>query len=183
MPSRGRTSAMPPVTGALLAGLLQVVVDVHDEAVVVRASGEVDLATSGRFAAALDEAVDAVGDRAELVLDLRSLTFVDGNGARPPARVAAPATERGLLLRRWSNPDLDELLRLLGVELETAVPAASEEYAHLAELFVELGRLPTGHPRRAALRAALITGYLPVAQHIARRFRNRGEYPDDVEQV
>ncbi|MDT0351649.1 sigma-70 family RNA polymerase sigma factor [Pseudonocardia charpentierae] len=36
---------------------------------------------------------------------------------------------------------------------------------------------------RERLRAELIAGYLPVARNIARRFRNRGENPDDIEQV
>jgi RNA polymerase sigma-B factor len=60
-------------------------------------------------------------------------------------------------------------------------PASS--YAHLAPLFVELVRLPADHPRRAALRATLITGHLPVARNIARRFVHRGDTVEDLEQV
>ncbi|MGH3585908.1 MAG: SigB/SigF/SigG family RNA polymerase sigma factor [Pseudonocardia sp.] len=40
-----------------------------------------------------------------------------------------------------------------------------------------------GHPRRAELRSELVTGYLPVVQHIARRFAGRGEPVDDLEQA
>jgi RNA polymerase sigma-B factor len=43
--------------------------------------------------------------------------------------------------------------------------------------------LPEGHVDRERLRAELIAGYLPVARNIARRFRNRDENLDDVEQV
>ncbi len=56
-------------------------------------------------------------------------------------------------------------------------------FAHLAELFAERAGLPAGHPRHAGLRAALITGYLPVARNIARRFAHRGDTVDDLEQV
>ena len=56
-------------------------------------------------------------------------------------------------------------------------------YEHLAPLFVERGALPEGHPRRRRLRDELVGGYLPVAQHIARRHGHRGENADDLEQV
>jgi RNA polymerase sigma-B factor len=56
-------------------------------------------------------------------------------------------------------------------------------YEHLAPLFAERARLPADHPRRAELRTLLITGYLPVAQHIARRHAYRGENLEDLEQV
>jgi RNA polymerase sigma-B factor len=56
-------------------------------------------------------------------------------------------------------------------------------YEHLAPLFAERTALPEGHPRRERLREELIAGYLPVARHIARRYRHRGEPPQDLEQV
>ena len=70
--------------------------------------------------------------------------------------------------------------------LATAADAAERtenEYAHLAELFVERARLPQGDPRREVLRSRLITGYLPVAHNIAHRFLHRGDTLDDLEQV
>ena len=57
------------------------------------------------------------------------------------------------------------------------------DYAHLTPLFAELAALPPDHPDRAALRNKLVTGYLPVVQHIARRFAGRGEPVDDLEQA
>jgi RNA polymerase sigma-B factor len=57
------------------------------------------------------------------------------------------------------------------------------DYAHLAPLFDELAALPPEHPERPALRSKLVTGYLPVVQHIARRFSGRGEPVDDLEQA
>ena len=57
------------------------------------------------------------------------------------------------------------------------------DYAHLVPLFAELAALPADHPDRIALRSKLVTGYLPVVQHIARRFAGRGEPVDDLEQA
>ena len=57
------------------------------------------------------------------------------------------------------------------------------DYAHLGPLFLEFAALPADHPDRVALRNKLVTGYLPVVQHIARRFAGRGEPVDDLEQA
>ncbi|GAA1204041.1 RNA polymerase sigma factor SigF [Pseudonocardia alaniniphila] len=57
------------------------------------------------------------------------------------------------------------------------------DYAHLAPLFAEFASLPPDDPGRAGLRQKLVTGYLPVARHIARRFAGRGEPVDDLEQA
>lgn len=56
-------------------------------------------------------------------------------------------------------------------------------YEHLTPLFAEHAALPDGDARREALRDELICGYMPVARHIARRYRHRGENTDDLEQV
>ncbi|ANY07923.1 SigB/SigF/SigG family RNA polymerase sigma factor [Pseudonocardia sp. HH130630-07] len=60
---------------------------------------------------------------------------------------------------------------------------ADPEYAHLAPVLAEYAALDAGDPRREPLRDRLVTGYLPVAQHIARRFNHRGEPLDDLVQV
>nr|WP_245834388.1 RNA polymerase sigma factor SigF [Streptomyces aidingensis] len=51
------------------------------------------------------------------------------------------------------------------------------------ELFVELRTLPEGSPQRAELRDRLVRMHLPLVEHLARRFRNRGEPLDDLTQV
>jgi RNA polymerase sigma-B factor len=56
-------------------------------------------------------------------------------------------------------------------------------YEHLVPLFKEFTSLPEGDPRRPQLRDELVTGHLPVALHIARRFAHRGEPQEDLEQV
>jgi len=50
-------------------------------------------------------------------------------------------------------------------------------------LFIELGKLPDGSPERAELRNQLVRMHLPLVEHLARRFRNRGEPLDDLTQV
>ena len=56
-------------------------------------------------------------------------------------------------------------------------------YEHLVPLFKEFASLPDDDPRRQELREKLVTGHLPVALHIARRFAHRGEPQEDLEQV
>jgi RNA polymerase sigma-B factor len=66
----------------------------------------------------------------------------------------------------------------------TAVAQAEPNgYEHLAPMFVERATLPEGDARRRRLRDDLVAGYLPVANHIARRHGHRGEDADDLEQV
>jgi RNA polymerase sigma-B factor len=65
----------------------------------------------------------------------------------------------------------------------SATPRHVDGYEHLAPLFRELAALPPDDPRRAELRTRLVTGYLPVAQHIARKHGHRGEALEDLEQV
>lgn len=60
---------------------------------------------------------------------------------------------------------------------------ADPEYGHLSPLLERYAALPADHPDREKLRDELVRGFLPVAQHIARRFSNRGEPLDDLVQV
>ncbi|MFC4946081.1 SigB/SigF/SigG family RNA polymerase sigma factor [Pseudonocardia sp. GCM10023141] len=60
---------------------------------------------------------------------------------------------------------------------------ADSEYGHLVPLLEQHAALDANDPRREALRDELVTGFLPVAQHIARRFSGRGEPIDDLVQV
>ena len=56
-------------------------------------------------------------------------------------------------------------------------------YEHLTPMFAEMAELPEGDPRRAELRNKLVTGHLPLAEHIAARFSNRGVPREDLVQV
>ncbi|MCW0213146.1 MAG: SigB/SigF/SigG family RNA polymerase sigma factor [Pseudonocardia sp.] len=61
--------------------------------------------------------------------------------------------------------------------------ASDPEYGHLSPLLEEYAGLAPDDPRREPLRDQLVTGFLPIAQHIARRFNHRGEPLDDLVQV
>ncbi|MCC5478950.1 RNA polymerase sigma factor SigF [Streptomyces barringtoniae] len=50
-------------------------------------------------------------------------------------------------------------------------------------MFVELRTLKEGSPEYAELRNRLVRMHLPLVEHLARRFRNRGEPLDDLTQV
>lgn len=57
------------------------------------------------------------------------------------------------------------------------------DYRGLAPLFTEMAGLEADDPRRAELRERLITGHLPLAEHIAQRFSCKGIVKDDLLQV
>ncbi|HET9143916.1 MAG TPA: SigB/SigF/SigG family RNA polymerase sigma factor [Actinophytocola sp.] len=61
--------------------------------------------------------------------------------------------------------------------------SSNNEYEHLAPLFHELAAATDGDPRRARLRDELVTGHLPLAEHIATRFSHRGVPREDLVQV
>lgn len=50
-------------------------------------------------------------------------------------------------------------------------------------LFVRLSALPEGSAERVELRNQLVRMHIPLVEHLARRFRNRGEPLDDLTQV
>ncbi|HLL68889.1 MAG TPA: RNA polymerase sigma factor SigF [Micromonosporaceae bacterium] len=64
-------------------------------------------------------------------------------------------------------------------------PARSGKEADAAAkaLLTLLADLPAGSPDRARVRERLIELYVPLAEYLARRFRNRGEQYDDLVQV
>jgi RNA polymerase sigma-B factor len=65
----------------------------------------------------------------------------------------------------------------------TQTTTAHDAEDRTARLLATLASLPEGHPRRPAARDRLIESLLPLAAHLARRFRDRGEPLDDLVQV
>ncbi|MFD7920144.1 RNA polymerase sigma factor SigF [Streptomyces sp. NPDC059740] len=63
------------------------------------------------------------------------------------------------------------------------VRESATERSGARALFYELRALPVGSPQRAELRNTLVRMHLPLVEHLARRFRNRGEPLDDLTQV
>ncbi|GAA1916213.1 RNA polymerase sigma factor SigF [Streptantibioticus ferralitis] len=62
-------------------------------------------------------------------------------------------------------------------------PEGPQDRSGARALFVELSRLPEGSSEREELRNRLVQMHLPLVEHLARRFRNRGEPLDDLTQV
>ncbi|HEX4702531.1 MAG TPA: SigB/SigF/SigG family RNA polymerase sigma factor [Pseudonocardiaceae bacterium] len=58
-----------------------------------------------------------------------------------------------------------------------------DDYRELIPLFERLADPATPEPERRRIREQLVTGHLPVAEHIARKFRNRGQADEDLRQV
>jgi RNA polymerase sigma-B factor len=72
-----------------------------------------------------------------------------------------------------------------GPEEDAGWPPAPEvpDRSGARALFLRLRELPDGSPERAELRNQLVRMHLPLVEHLARRFRNRGEPLDDLTQV
>jgi RNA polymerase sigma-B factor len=62
---------------------------------------------------------------------------------------------------------------------EHAVP----DRTRARELFERLAALPPGSTEREQIRGSLVELHLPLVEYLARRFRNRGEWLDDLTQV
>ena len=84
--------------------------------------------------------------------------------------------------RTSRSADSDELQ----AELDAARPATSggrtgkDTDAAAKVLLVRLADLPADSPDRVRVRDRLIELYVPLAEYLARRFRNRGEQLDDL---
>jgi RNA polymerase sigma-B factor len=65
----------------------------------------------------------------------------------------------------------------------TAIQSPRDEYQSLLPLFGQLNDHSLSEAERARVRDLLVTGHLPVAQHIAWKFRNRGQPDEDLLQV
>jgi RNA polymerase sigma-B factor len=60
---------------------------------------------------------------------------------------------------------------------------AARERGRARELFEKLATLPADDKERQRIRGELVELHLPLVEYLARRFRNRGEWLDDLTQV
>jgi len=63
------------------------------------------------------------------------------------------------------------------------IQRAARERGRARELFEKLATLPEGAQERQRIRGELVELHLPLVEYLARRFRNRGEWLDDLTQV
>jgi RNA polymerase sigma-B factor len=59
----------------------------------------------------------------------------------------------------------------------------TRERSHARELFERISELPADDEERLRIRGELVELHLPLVEYLARRFRNRGEWLDDLTQV
>ncbi|MGI8529418.1 MAG: RNA polymerase sigma factor SigF [Geodermatophilaceae bacterium] len=71
----------------------------------------------------------------------------------------------------------------LPIVAEGVATQRQADRAHVHDLLVELNRPSAILGRPAAVREELVSTHLSLAEHLARRFRNRGEPLDDLVQV
>ena len=77
-------------------------------------SGELDIATAPQLEQAISEATSE--PVAELVLDLRALTFMDSTGLRTLAQANAKAVQAGTALSIWRGPrQIERVLEISGL--------------------------------------------------------------------
>ncbi|MGA5201942.1 RNA polymerase sigma factor SigF [Streptomyces variegatus] len=107
-----------------------------------------------------------------------------GPPTREQSRVAEEASARG----RATGGTMSEHER----HSEDQAPRAhhtqgahrgSPDRSGAREMFLKLRTLSSGSPEYAELRNQLVRMHLPLVEHLARRFRNRGEPLDDLTQV
>ncbi|WP_458245607.1 RNA polymerase sigma factor SigF [Streptomyces sp. MAI_2237] len=118
-------------------------------------------------------------------------TPADGPPGISPARPAARARRRttgGTMSEheRDDQQDAQSVPRATQHDAQS-VPRATQHDAQdrsgARAMFVELRGLQDGSPEYAELRNRLVRMHLPLVEHLARRFRNRGEPLDDLTQV
>ena len=105
----------------------------------------------------------------------------DRNGAATPARPQAGARRRttGGTMSEHERDDQQGGTQ----SVQQATQHDVQDRSGARAMFVELRALKDGSPEYAELRNKLVRMHLPLVEHLARRFRNRGEPLDDLTQV
>ncbi|WP_323375481.1 RNA polymerase sigma factor SigF [Streptomyces sp. RB17] len=101
-----------------------------------------------------------------------------GSAGRTGARARGRATG-GTMSEHERNAEDDTP----AAEAVQAVQHDPADRSGARAMFVELRALKEGSPEYAELRNQLVRMHLPLVEHLARRFRNRGEPLDDLTQV
>jgi RNA polymerase sigma-B factor len=97
----------------------------------------------------------------------------------PPPADDAPELEEGAVAEARA-PEVGPQ-RTAQQTARSAAQAAT--HAEARELFRRMAEMDAQDPARAGVRDRLVRMHLPLVEHLARRFRNRGEPLDDLTQV
>ncbi|WP_217215324.1 RNA polymerase sigma factor SigF [Streptomyces sp. AC550_RSS872] len=100
---------------------------------------------------------------------------------RPEARARERATG-GTMSEHQRNAE-DEATSAQSAHSVQATQHDPQDRSGARAMFVELRKLQDGSAEYAELRNRLVRMHLPLVEHLARRFRNRGEPLDDLTQV
>ena len=104
------------------------------------------------------------------------------------AAVPGPAPELAgapepLTVAELIDADLDDEADAEQLSGAIRVQHAVRDRGHARELFEQLADLPVSDAARLRIRGELVELHLPLVEYLARRFRNRGEWLDDLTQV
>ena len=99
---------------------------------------------------------------------------------RVPRKMEAPATDD---IDAEVAADIEAQAADPGLATTTRIQHAVPDRGRARELFERLAVLPQGDAERLRIRGELVELHLPLVEYLARRFRNRGEWLDDLTQV
>ncbi|MFJ9348901.1 RNA polymerase sigma factor SigF [Streptomyces sp. NPDC101237] len=121
-------------------------------------------------------------ERAGLDGAVQSAPPADRNGATAPHRAGAKARGRatGGTMSEHERYAEDQAL---AAEVVQATQHGPQDRSGARAMFIELRKMQDGSQEYAELRNKLVRMHLPLVEHLARRFRNRGEPLDDLTQV
>lgn len=106
---------MPDQNSRLSGALLTVDVEEDGDALLISASGELDISTTGALDAELQRALD--GKATRVILDLSGLSFVDSTGLRLLAIAVSHAKANGTQLRmRDGSEAVKRTLQVTGLD-------------------------------------------------------------------
>ena len=122
----------------------------------------------------------ALTEEFETTMAVQAEGMAVGDRGGEPAVIGLTDAREGQAVR----VDAVERAADAGATLGTAkVQHATRERGRARELFELLATLPEGNEERQRIRGELVELHLPLVEYLARRFRNRGEWLDDLTQV
>ena len=99
------------------------------------------------------------------------------------ARLEVPDEPEYRVTGEFGNAETTEVTEVTAEVTAIRSSHPVEDRAQARALFERLAELTPADPERLRLRGELVELHLPLVEYLARRFRNRGEWLDDLTQV